>query len=426
MRRGQRKEHLEIKDALYGRVDLSEVQNVLHSRPVQRMAQIKQLGGAYLVFPGGTHTRLSHMIGTAHLTSLRADALVKNGVISANEARDLVITALVHDVGHWSFSHLLEPMCGSHDERGSKIIRGELAPYIEECGASPEVIENLHDRKSKLSELIFQNPIGTDKLDYLVRDAHYAYGPGMRYEDFWYSHIRWDREQGLYVLAKGWPLLAQLTPYSWFMYTEIYERVSTRIGQRAVQEEIRQMIKLDSKVERQLYEGGEDGVMGAIAAWCDDHPDHECAIRLQRILDREYPKKALIFSPHPEVCPLRHKPTMAVLPCDQQLLESTERWSVEKMAEVEHQIAEVVGLQPYEVAVAVAPPARRWKVPEVRVQHGKDFPLISESAPELVAMSKLYAKMSCTVAVAVDKCARMDVVADKGLHTAIREILADN
>jgi HD superfamily phosphohydrolase len=389
------------------------------------MAQIKQLGGAYLVFPGGTHTRLSHMIGTAHLTAVRTDALVKSGVISANEAHELVITALVHDVGHWSFSHLLEPMCGSHDQRGSEIIRGELAPYIEECGASPEVIEKLHDRQSTLSELIFLNPIGTDKLDYLVRDAHYAYGTGMRYDDLLYSHVRWEREIGMYVLAKGWPLLSQLIPYSWFMYTEVYERVSTRIGQRYIQELLRQMIALDGKVERQLYEGGEDGVMGTIAAWCVDNSEHECAERLRRIHKREYPKKAIIFSPHPEVCPLRYKPTMAVLPCDQRLLETTEGWTVEKMADAELRIAEAIGLKALDVAVAVAPPARRWKAPNVRVQYGKTHPLVSESAPELTAMSQHYAKMSCTVAVAVDKCSRMDVVADHGLHDAIREILTE-
>ncbi len=75
------------------------------------MRDIKQLGiGAVCVFPGATHTRFEHCLGTAHLAgqmvlSLRA----KQGLeIRERDVENVILAALVHDIGHAANSHAFE------------------------------------------------------------------------------------------------------------------------------------------------------------------------------------------------------------------------------------------------------------------------------------------------------------------------------
>lgn len=418
------KEHVEIPDPLYARIILTDVQHVLHSPPVQRMAQIKQLGGGYFVYPSATHTRLSHMMGAAHITQIRTRWLKDEKKISDRDARNCVVTALCHDVGHWPFSHLLEPLCGNHDERGLEIILGELAPYIERCDVDPNHVAELMQRRNTLSELIFSTPIGADKLDYLRRDSYFSLGDGQQIDDLITTSVRWDQEQGLYVLPKGVPLTQKTIELYWNLYMEVYTRSSVRVAERYIQEILRQMIVIDEVVKNRLFSGGEDGVIGAIGYWAAMNHGHECAERYDRFQQRRYPKKALIFSANPELAPLRNKPTLAKIECDQHLVERTESFTPEQVATLERQIAELIGATHPQVVLAVSPPIRRWKVPDVKVETATDVICqIGDLFPGLHAMSADKAKMACSVVVALDVDLRSKVVADPGLQRDIAELL---
>jgi HD superfamily phosphohydrolase len=41
----------------------------------QRMKDIKQLGGSYWIFPGASHNRFEHSLGTAHLAGMMIERL---------------------------------------------------------------------------------------------------------------------------------------------------------------------------------------------------------------------------------------------------------------------------------------------------------------------------------------------------------------
>jgi HD superfamily phosphohydrolase len=51
------------RDARYDPLALA----LLDTEELQRLGRIYQLGYAHLVFRGGTHTRLSHALGAAHV-----------------------------------------------------------------------------------------------------------------------------------------------------------------------------------------------------------------------------------------------------------------------------------------------------------------------------------------------------------------------
>ena len=52
-----------------------EEKKILDTKEIQRLRYIKQLGAADFVYPGAVHSRLSHCIGTLHLTQKIIDIL---------------------------------------------------------------------------------------------------------------------------------------------------------------------------------------------------------------------------------------------------------------------------------------------------------------------------------------------------------------
>ena len=67
------------------------------------------MGTAYLVYPGATHTRFAHSLGTMNVMDKVAHKLDILGHISSEEEIQILrMAALLHDIGHFPFSHALE------------------------------------------------------------------------------------------------------------------------------------------------------------------------------------------------------------------------------------------------------------------------------------------------------------------------------
>jgi HD superfamily phosphohydrolase len=108
---------------------------LLNTEALQRLGRVYQLGYAHLIYRGGTHTRLSHVMGAMHVAGRLVDLLRENyvettdlprGAIKPDEflptgtskgtadvrwdaLRHLVRwAALLHDVGHVPLGHTLE------------------------------------------------------------------------------------------------------------------------------------------------------------------------------------------------------------------------------------------------------------------------------------------------------------------------------
>jgi len=81
----------------------------------QRLRRIRQLGLAFLAYPGAEHSRWVHSLGVCHVARRMLDALRKRHGEDSEEYRDLaphrreiLVAALLHDVGHGPFSHVFE------------------------------------------------------------------------------------------------------------------------------------------------------------------------------------------------------------------------------------------------------------------------------------------------------------------------------
>jgi HD superfamily phosphohydrolase len=176
-----------VRDALYDRIPLSAPELALiGTRAFLRLDRIQQLGFVSRVWPGAKHARYDHSLGVLHLARLAIAHLraTREGAwITDSDARVTAAAALLHDIGHYPFSHAIEEL-GSpvlpHETVGKRLILGpEIAPILRSAwDVDPERVATVIDPSGaemppadRLLRGILSGPLDVDKLDYLPRDA---------------------------------------------------------------------------------------------------------------------------------------------------------------------------------------------------------------------------------------------------------------
>lgn len=178
-----------VRDGLYDRIPLGEPELALiGTRAFLRLDRVQQLGFVSRIWPGAKHTRYEHSLGVLHLTRLAVAHLRESsggGWISDEDARTVCAAALLHDIGHYPFSHAIEelgPPILDHETVGRRLIEdpaGEIAPILQKLwGVAPERVAAMIDPKGRelpdadrILRRLLSGPLDMDKLDYLPRDA---------------------------------------------------------------------------------------------------------------------------------------------------------------------------------------------------------------------------------------------------------------
>ena len=83
----------------------------------QRLRRIKQLGLGLYTYQGAEHSRFTHSLGAFHLMTRVLDRLGETYPIDPEDRIAARAAALLHDVGHGSFSHVMEKVLNFHHER---------------------------------------------------------------------------------------------------------------------------------------------------------------------------------------------------------------------------------------------------------------------------------------------------------------------
>ena len=165
-----------VRDPLWNNIRLEPIALELMDTPaVQRLRYVRQLGHAFLVYPGATHTRFEHALGAYHLCRRALTLLDEGGhPIDEGDATQLRIAALLHDIGHYPFSHALEEagLLGHESLAERHLTRGDLAAALERRGIAPSKLLALirGQTRDPLAGLV-SGSLDVDKLDYLSRDA---------------------------------------------------------------------------------------------------------------------------------------------------------------------------------------------------------------------------------------------------------------
>jgi HD superfamily phosphohydrolase len=169
-----------IRDPLWNNVRIdAEALGVLDSEPFQRLRYIRQLGHAFLVYPGATHTRFEHALGAYHLARRTLALLRERGELNEIDADEIVLVrlaALLHDVGHYPFSHSLEEAgLPSHETLAAKHIRHSgLKAVLSDTGINDvesRLIALITGRSPSPLQGLVSGSLDLDKIEYLTRDA---------------------------------------------------------------------------------------------------------------------------------------------------------------------------------------------------------------------------------------------------------------
>ncbi len=174
-----------VRDPIHGYVGMTEVERrIVDTWPIQRLREIKQLSIAYLVYPGGSHSRFTHALGTMHVAGQMAEALKRSVDISDDQWQLIRLAGLLHDVGHGPFSHSYEEVLMkhrgiNHEQMGEEVVKkSQLADTIKECGFSPDEVTELafgkKPRGKRYLNQVVASQVDADKLDFLVRDSYFT------------------------------------------------------------------------------------------------------------------------------------------------------------------------------------------------------------------------------------------------------------
>ncbi len=222
---------IRIRDPIHGTLHLSKAEVALvDQRAYQRLRMIKQLGMADLAFPGATHTRYAHGLGTMHVASRMFEAIARPYALSEDEYTRLLQTvrlaALFHDLGHAPLSHTTEAFMppvkdlnlgdwcsgsesrlANHEDYTLKILTdseltGVISDRFKDLDVRPTDIAMLiagrphrredarrfvvrgHDWMPILRQCV-SSELDADRMDYLLRDSYYAGVPYGRYDMEW-------------------------------------------------------------------------------------------------------------------------------------------------------------------------------------------------------------------------------------------------
>lgn len=169
-----------IRDPLWNNIRIDGPFLRLADTPVvQRLRYVRQLGLAHLVYPGATHSRFEHALGAFHLANRTLARLDDAGMldrIAPDEPEVVAAAALLHDIGHYPFSHALEEIGVLHHEAVAEpmitggvvadILRNEIAD-----DAPDRICALMRGQSDSPLQGLISGSLDLDKTDYLKRDA---------------------------------------------------------------------------------------------------------------------------------------------------------------------------------------------------------------------------------------------------------------
>ncbi len=217
----------------------------------QRLRRIRQLGLAYFAYQAAEHSRFTHSLGAFHLATRILGRLGKQHDISDAEQTTVRVAALVHDIGHGAFSHVIESILGFHHEQFTidavqseeTAIGRKLRAYSSSMPSDvASIIRGDYHRRS-LAQLV-SSQLDVDRMDYLLRDSLMT---GAKYGIFdleWiFKSIRIDEENDrLFLSAPGLYAVEDYLQARYYMFRQVYFHRTLRSAEAVLKSLLRRAL----------------------------------------------------------------------------------------------------------------------------------------------------------------------------------------
>lgn len=221
-----------ISDPVYKTIGLSELETEIIDTPVfQRLRRVKHLGLVSLVYPGADFSRFDHSVGVCHIMG-RILSAIKNAnpklLDDDREIQKYRLAGLLHDIGHYPFSHPMEEAIEEfykqrsvehrgadegasndnaaeeikfikHEQVGEEILRSDpdLKKIFDKSDYEPDEISGIFtgSAHSPFGSLV-KSDLDADRIDYLLRTAHHTGVPyGSIDVDYLISQMIFDEKE---------------------------------------------------------------------------------------------------------------------------------------------------------------------------------------------------------------------------------------
>jgi HD superfamily phosphohydrolase len=225
----------------------------------QRLRRIKQLGLGLYTYQGAEHSRFTHSLGAFHLMTRVLDRLGERYEIKPEDRVAVRAAALLHDVGHGSFSHVMEKVLNFHHESWTvQVILTQdtavgrlLHSYSADLPKRVAAIIEGNFKPAALAHLV-SSQLDVDRMDYLLRDSLMTGAKYGIYDLEWIINaLAIDQEADrIYVAARGLYAVEAYLQARYYMFRQVYFHRTLRSAEAVLRSIFRRAL--------QLLEAGDD------------------------------------------------------------------------------------------------------------------------------------------------------------------------
>lgn len=295
------------------------IEKIVDSTQFQRLRKVKQLSLTHFVYPGATHTRFEHSLGVYQLMRRYLNHMLGyplfREVVRPDQVLAVVLAALLHDIGHYPFCHIVEgliPNMPKHEIRGQEMVNNLLiSRLIELFDVDPMFVGRLisgDENGLSQSDLVafrflrdlLDSPIDADKMDYLERDSiHCGVTYGHSYDkNRLIGSLALSDDFRLALTDKGRSSAEYVIFSRYVMLTEVYWHHTVRSASimliRAFQE-ASNIDGWDDFLGKLMNDCGDDDALSELAKLVADDPDISGLVRGLRT--RDLYKRVRTYSP---------------------------------------------------------------------------------------------------------------------------------
>jgi HD superfamily phosphohydrolase len=219
----------------------------------QRLRRIKQLGLGLYTYQGAEHSRFTHSLGAFHLMTRVLDRLSETYAIDPEDRVAARAAALLHDVGHGSFSHVMEKVLNFHHERWTvQVILDEhseigrlLRSHSDELPRKVASIIEGQFQPSALAQLV-SSQLDVDRMDYLLRDSLMTGAKYGIYDLEWIINALAIDEGAdrIYVQARGLYAVEEYLQARYYMFRQVYFHRTLRSAEAVLRSIMRRALHL--------------------------------------------------------------------------------------------------------------------------------------------------------------------------------------